>query len=68
MIERGQPKMVVSDNGSELTSKAILTWAGDMAINGKRAGPQFSNLRRGQFRKKSKDVNRSETKGHDRAH
>src|SRR3954466_2352564 len=27
MIERGQPKMVVSDNGSELTSNAILTWA-----------------------------------------
>jgi putative transposase len=27
MIERGKPRMVVSDNGSELTSKAILTWA-----------------------------------------
>jgi putative transposase len=27
MIERGKPKMVVSDNGSELTSNAILTWA-----------------------------------------
>jgi putative transposase len=27
MIERGKPKMVVSDNGSELTSSAILTWA-----------------------------------------
>jgi len=26
-IERGKPKMVVSDNGSELTSNAILTWA-----------------------------------------
>ena len=26
MIERGKPKMVVSDNGSELTSNAILTW------------------------------------------
>jgi putative transposase len=25
--ERGKPKMVVSDNGSELTSNAILTWA-----------------------------------------
>ena len=25
MIERGKPKMVVSDNGSELTSNAILT-------------------------------------------
>jgi putative transposase len=27
LIERGKPKMVVSDNGSELTSNAILTWA-----------------------------------------
>jgi putative transposase len=27
MIERGKPKMVVSDNDSELTSNAILTWA-----------------------------------------
>ena len=27
IIERGKPKMVVSDNGSELTSNAILTWA-----------------------------------------
>jgi putative transposase len=27
MIERGKPKMVVSDNGSELTSNAILKWA-----------------------------------------
>lgn len=26
-MERGKPKMVVSDNGSELTSNAILTWA-----------------------------------------
>jgi putative transposase len=27
MIERGKPWMIVSDNGSELTSNAILTWA-----------------------------------------
>jgi putative transposase len=27
MMERGKPKRVVSDNGSELTSNAILTWA-----------------------------------------
>ncbi|WP_410052354.1 integrase core domain-containing protein [Bradyrhizobium sp. SZCCHNS3052] len=26
VAERGRPKMVVSDNGSELTSNAILTW------------------------------------------
>jgi putative transposase len=27
MIERGKPRMLVSDNGSELTSNAILAWA-----------------------------------------
>jgi putative transposase len=27
MMERGKPKMVVSDNGSEFTSNSILTWA-----------------------------------------
>jgi putative transposase len=27
IIERGKPKMVVSDNGTELTSNVILTWA-----------------------------------------
>jgi putative transposase len=27
MIERGKPRMIVSDNGSELTSNAILAWA-----------------------------------------
>ncbi|WP_416203010.1 IS3 family transposase [Bradyrhizobium yuanmingense] len=27
VMERGKPKMVVSDNGTELTSNAILTWA-----------------------------------------
>jgi putative transposase len=26
-LERGKPKMIVSDNGSELTSNAILAWA-----------------------------------------
>ena len=28
VIKRGRPKMIVSDNGSELTSNAILTWWG----------------------------------------
>jgi putative transposase len=27
ILDRGKPKMIVSDNGSELTSNAILTWA-----------------------------------------
>jgi putative transposase len=32
MIERGKPKMVVSDNGSELTSNAILAWADQTCV------------------------------------
>ncbi|MEH2472352.1 transposase InsO family protein [Nitrobacteraceae bacterium AZCC 2161] len=32
-IERGKPTMVVSDNGSELTSNAILTWADHAGID-----------------------------------
>jgi putative transposase len=32
MIERGEPKMIVSDNGSELTSNAILAWAGKTKV------------------------------------
>ncbi|MBS1164781.1 MAG: family transposase [Proteobacteria bacterium] len=27
IVERGKPKMIVSDNGTEFTSNAILTWA-----------------------------------------
>ena len=30
--ERGSPKVIVSDNGTELTSKAILTWSGKRGI------------------------------------
>jgi transposase InsO family protein len=29
LVERGKPKMIVSDNGTELTSNAILRWADD---------------------------------------
>src|SRR6476661_6353951 len=32
LAERGKPKMVVSDNGTELTSNAILTWADQSRI------------------------------------
>jgi putative transposase len=32
MIERGKPKMVVSDNGSELTSNAILIWVDQAGV------------------------------------
>jgi AhpD family alkylhydroperoxidase len=32
MIERGKPKIIVSNNGSELTSNAILTWADQAGV------------------------------------
>lgn len=32
MLERGRPRMIVSDNGSELTSNAILTWADQSGV------------------------------------
>ncbi len=30
--ERGSPKMIVSDNGIELTSNAVLAWSGDVGV------------------------------------
>lgn len=39
MIECGKPKMMVSDNGSELTSNAILTWAGQNRVAWHHIGP-----------------------------
>jgi putative transposase len=33
LAERGKPKTIVSDNGIELTSNAILQWADDHKIN-----------------------------------
>ncbi len=32
IAERGRPKMIVSDNGTELTSNAVLAWCGDVGI------------------------------------
>ena len=29
IAKRGKPKMIVSDNGTELTSNAVLAWSGD---------------------------------------
>jgi putative transposase len=31
--QRGKPSSIVSDNGTELTSHAILTWSGDTKVN-----------------------------------
>ena len=32
IAERGTPKMIVSDNGTELTSNAVLAWSGDTGV------------------------------------
>ncbi|MBU0864324.1 MAG: IS3 family transposase [Alphaproteobacteria bacterium] len=32
IARRGAPKMIVSDNGTELTSNAVLAWCGDIGI------------------------------------
>jgi len=32
VAERGSPKMIVSDNGTELTSNAVLAWSGDAGV------------------------------------
>jgi len=32
IAERGGPKMIVSDNGTELTSNAVLAWSGDVGV------------------------------------
>jgi len=32
IAERGAPKMIVSDNGTELTSNAVLAWTGDAGV------------------------------------
>jgi putative transposase len=32
LVDRGKPKMIVSDNGTELTSNAILQWADDHKV------------------------------------
>ena len=32
VVQRGRPTTIVSDNGTELTSNAILSWAGDAGI------------------------------------
>ncbi|WP_371688524.1 IS3 family transposase [Methylorubrum sp. Q1] len=32
IAERGRPKMIVSDNGTELTSNAVLAWSGNVGV------------------------------------
>ena len=32
IAERGRPKMILSDNGTEFTSNAVLAWSGDAGV------------------------------------
>ena len=32
IVQRGKPGMIVSDNGTELTSDAVLTWRGEIGV------------------------------------
>jgi putative transposase len=32
VAERGAPKMIVSDNGTELASNAVLSWSGETRV------------------------------------
>ena len=32
ITERGKPEMIVSDNGTELTSNAVLAWCGEAGV------------------------------------
>src|SRR3546814_7725814 len=32
IAQRGKPGMIVSDNGTELTSNAVLAWCGEMGV------------------------------------
>jgi putative transposase len=32
VAERGAPKMIVSDNGTELTSNTVLSWSGETKV------------------------------------
>lgn len=34
IAQRGKPGMIVSDNGTELTSNAVLAWCGEIALSG----------------------------------
>jgi putative transposase len=45
-MERGKPKMVVSDNGSELISNAILTWADQSRVAWHYIAPGAERLHR----------------------
>lgn len=39
IMRRGEPKMIVSDNGTELTSHAILKWVQDTEIEWRHIAP-----------------------------
>jgi putative transposase len=43
LVERGKPRTIVSDNGTELTSNAILRWTDDHKVVGHYIAPRPLN-------------------------
>jgi transposase InsO family protein len=43
IAERGKPGMIVSDNGTELTSNAVLAWCGEEGITWRYLRPMQPN-------------------------
>src|SRR3546814_14058855 len=46
IAQRGKPGMIVSDNGTELTSNAVLAWCGEMGVEWHYIAPGRSEERR----------------------
>ena len=46
MAQRGSPKMIVSDNGTEFTSKAILKWADEAKVEWHYIAPRKATTER----------------------
>ena len=44
IAERGRPKMIVSDNGTELTSNAVLAWSGEAGVEWHYIAPGGSSV------------------------
>ena len=40
IAQRGKPGMIVSDNGTELTSNAVLAWCGEARVEGRYTAPR----------------------------
>lgn len=61
MAERGTPKVVVSDNGTELTSNAILAWADTRRMALHRVGQAHAERLHRKFQRELRDEFLNET-------